>query len=93
MPERRRSEREELPRRCKASFEHEGQWHEAVLTDISAVGAGVVVYRPRWDEAPRVGAPLPLRLVLPDGETGRQGRVVWVDAVTGGRRFGIEFVD
>ena len=63
------------------------------MIDISTEGAGLVVYRPRWTRAPRRGDQFDLKLGTPGSETITcAAKVIWVDAVTGGRRMGVRFI-
>ncbi len=91
MSDRRTEPRRELKIPCPLTFVHEEQEHKAEMLNVSLTGAGILVFKPGWKRAPRVGALLPLRVPTPEGESRCVGKVVWVDAVTRGRRFGVSF--
>lgn len=93
MSERRRAPRTSARPACKATIERNGQVCEATVVDLSWKGTGLVTYRRLPGSGPRVGDRVALAITTPFGESRCGGRVVWVDAVTGGRRFGIAWAE
>lgn len=93
MSERRGAPRTSARPACKAKIERDGQVCEATVVDLSWKGTGLVTYRRLPGSGPRVGDKVALEIETPLGLSRCGGKVVWVDAVTGGRRFGIAWAE
>lgn len=89
MTERRRAPRSSARPACSATIHRDGQECPATVVDLSWKGTGLVTYRRLPGGGPKVGDVLALCIATPHGPSRCAGRVVWVDAVTGGRRFGV----
>lgn len=93
MSERRRAARSSARPACSATIERDGHGCDATVLDLSWKGTGLVSYR-RLPGAPlRVGDVIALQIATPLGRSRCTGKVVWVDAVTGGRRFGVAWLE
>jgi hypothetical protein len=88
--ERRSVERTPLPTAWRATFEHEGQEREAMMVDCSKMGAGFLVYQAE-PFGLSVGDQIVVRVTTPLGESTCTARVVWLESVTAGLRFGVKF--
>jgi hypothetical protein len=90
MSERRAHERQGLSTSWRTSFEYDGKERQAVMMDLSPRGAGLLLYQAE-PFGLTAGDQLTLQTITPLGKSVCVAKVVWIDFVTAGIRFGVEF--
>ena len=90
VAEKRRTKRKYLDYYCDTEFEHKGNQGKALMINLSPVGAGFLIHQ-RQPMGLAVGDKLALVIDTPHGESKCVGEVRWVNSVTSGICFGVQF--
>lgn len=92
MSERRAVDRTPITTSWRAFFEYKGEERSALMIDLSANGAGFLLYQSE-PFGLKAGDQFTLHTQTPLGKSTCVCRVIWIDFVTAGIRFGVEFVE
>ena len=92
VAEKRRIKRKYLDDFCHVRFIHKGQEGKALMINLSLVGAGFLIHQ-RQPMGLAEGDQLELSIDTPHGESNCAGVVKWINSVTVGICFGVEFTD
>ena len=88
----RRHVRTPIKTSCEAQIEHRGKAHKALLVELSAAGAGLLIHQGvPFQVGFQEGDLLNLKVQTPWGPSECVAELVWFDLVTSGVRFGVRF--
>jgi len=90
VAEKRKHKRKYLDYYCDTKFQHKGQEGNALMINLSPVGAGFLIHQ-RQPMGLAVGDKLELTIDTPHGEAKCVGEVRWINSVTSGICFGVSF--
>ncbi len=89
--ERRRSPRVELVTFCPVTFDHDGKTYEALMADVSELGAQMIIHSHHENPDLDIDEELHYTIRTPYGDTGCSGKTVWITDHDEGLSWGIAF--